>query len=131
MKSLSIIEVILLSKALIAYASMSGNTEDIAMIIKDTLREYGLMSPFRKWMMSIPTHWLNMIFFNRHLHMGDGDLPYEAESFYEEVSSLDLKGKKAACFGSGDYAYPDLRSGQHVYTMLERTGADLYQETLK
>lgn len=30
-----------MSKALIAYASMSGNTEDIAMIIKDTLREYG------------------------------------------------------------------------------------------
>lgn len=30
-----------MSKALIAYASMSGNTEDIAMIIKDTLKENG------------------------------------------------------------------------------------------
>lgn len=31
-----------MAKALITYASMSGNTEDIAGIIKDTLQEYGL-----------------------------------------------------------------------------------------
>lgn len=31
-----------MAKALITYASMSGNTEDIAFIIKDTLQEYEL-----------------------------------------------------------------------------------------
>ncbi len=31
-----------MAKALITYASMSGNTEDIAFIIKETLQEYEL-----------------------------------------------------------------------------------------
>jgi flavodoxin I len=55
--------VILLSKALIAYASMSGNTEDIAMIIKDTLKENGFDVAIQEMMMSMPNHWLNTIFF--------------------------------------------------------------------
>lgn len=122
-----------MSKALIAYASMSGNTEDIAMIIKDTLRENGFDVAIQE-IDDVDTDSLaeyDLLLIGTYT-WGDGDLPYEAESFYDEVSSLDLKGKKAACFGSGDYAYPRFCEAVNTfYSMLERTGADLYRETLK
>lgn len=86
---------------------MSGNTEDIAMIIKDTLKENGFDVAIQE-MDDVDADSLaeyDLLLIGTYT-WGDGDLPYEAESFYDEVSSLDLKGKKAACFGSGDYAYP-------------------------
>ncbi len=36
---------------------------------------------------------------------GDGELPDDLFEFYEEMDEIDLKGKKAAVFGSGDTGY--------------------------
>ncbi|KAA6453061.1 flavodoxin [Bacillus swezeyi] len=122
-----------MSKALIAFASMSGNTEDIAMIIKDVLTEHSFEVSCQE-MDDVNIDSLSefdYILIGTYT-WGDGDLPYEAETFYEEVSSMDLKGKKAACFGSGDYAYPQFCEAVNTfYSMLEHTGADLFAETLK
>ncbi|MFN2746015.1 flavodoxin [Bacillus sp. z60-18] len=122
-----------MSKALIAFASMSGNTEDIAMIIWDVFTEHSLDVSCQEMddvdIDSLPE--FDYILIGSYT-WGDGDLPYEAEAFYEEVSAMDLKGKKAACFGSGDYAYPQFCEAVNTfYSMLEQTGADLFAETLK
>ncbi|ASB89830.1 flavodoxin [Bacillus sonorensis] len=122
-----------MAKALITFASMSGNTEDIAMIIKDTFTEHSIDVEYME-MDDVDVDTLSeydYILIGTYT-WGDGDLPYEAEAFYEDVSSLVLKGKKAACFGSGDYAYPKFCEAVNTfYSMLEQTGADLFSETLK
>ncbi|MDA1475740.1 flavodoxin [Bacillus changyiensis] len=122
-----------MAKALIAFASMSGNTEDIAIVIRDTLTKHSLDVTFLE-LDAVETDSLqtyDYLLIGTYT-WGDGDLPYEAETFFEEVASLDLKGKKAACFGSGDYAYPKFCEAVNTfYNMLEQTGADLFPETLK
>lgn len=91
-----------MAKALITYASMSGNTEDIAGIIKDTLQEYSLdidcidMDDAEASALTSYDYVLIGTY-----TWGDGDLPYEAEDFFEEVQQLQLNGLKTACFGSG------------------------------
>ncbi len=122
-----------LAKALIAFASMSGNTEDIASVIRDTLIEHSVDVTYLEMDEAdidlLPEY--DYILIGTYT-WGDGDLPYEAEPFFEDVSSLILKGKKAACFGSGDYAYPRFCEAVNTFCdMLEKTGADLFPETLK
>ncbi|WP_406590014.1 flavodoxin [Bacillus atrophaeus] len=120
-------------KALITYASMSGNTEDIAGIIKETLQEHDVEIDFIEIddteAESLSSY--DYILIGTYT-WGDGDLPYEAEDFYEEVSRLQLNGLKTACFGSGDYSYPKFCEAVNLFSsMLEKTGAAVYQETLK
>ncbi|MDI3412353.1 flavodoxin domain-containing protein [Bacillus sonorensis] len=84
-----------MAKALITFASMSGNTEDIAMIIKDTFTEHSIDVEYME-MDDVDVDTLSeydYILIGTYT-WGDGDLPYEAEAFYEDVSSLVLKGKK-------------------------------------
>lgn len=38
-------------------------------------------------------------------HGGDGDLSDEITGFYDELETIDLTGKMAAAFGSGDTSY--------------------------
>ncbi|MDR4227472.1 flavodoxin [Bacillus mojavensis] len=122
-----------MAKALITYASMSGNTEDIAGIIKDTLQEYGLdidcidMDDAETSALTSYDYVLIGTY-----TWGDGDLPYEAEDFFEEVQQLELNGLKTACFGSGDYSYPKFCEAVNLFSdMLQEAGAAVYQETLK
>ncbi len=64
--------------------------------------------------------------------MGDGDLPYEAEDFYEDILHSQLNGLKTACFGSGDHAYPKFCEAVTLFCdAFEQAGANLYPETLK
>ncbi|MFS0654310.1 flavodoxin [Bacillus sp. 179-C3.3 HS] len=120
-------------KALIAFASMSGNTEDMAAILKETLEGKGIETE----MMELDdTNVEDLSSYDYVLigsyTWGDGDLPYEAEDFYEEVSSLELNDIKVAVFGSGDYSYPKFCEAVHTfYDMLKTTGASVFPETLK
>lgn len=122
-----------MAKALITYASMSGNTEDIAFIIKDTLQEYELdidCVEIDDVDASCLTSY-DYVLIGTYT-WGDGDLPYEAEDFFEEVKQLQLNGLKTACFGSGDYSYPKFCEAVNLFNvMLQEAGAAVYQETLK
>ncbi|KXZ14758.1 flavodoxin [Bacillus nakamurai] len=122
-----------MQKALIIYASMSGNTEDIANIIKETLKEHQIAIDCADMDEADADSLMSYdyVFIGTYT-WGDGDLPYEAEDFYEDISNLQLNGLRTACFGSGDHAYPKFCEAVTLFSqVLEKAGAALYPETLK
>lgn len=120
-------------KTFIGYVSMSGNTEDIANILKDSL----LLSGCEVGMESLETVDVKSILeydciFIGAYTWGDGDLPYEAEDFYEELNEYDLTGVQTACFGSGDHAYPKFCAAVDTFAnQLEKRGCHVFQQRLK
>ncbi|CAM5524382.1 flavodoxin [Bacillus safensis FO-36b] [Bacillus safensis subsp. safensis] len=88
-------------KALIAFASMSAKTEDMAAILKQTLEGKGIDTEMMEFddTNAVDLSSYDYVFIGSYT-LGDGDLPYEAEDFYEEVSTLELSHIKAAVFGS-------------------------------
>ncbi|MEM5003030.1 flavodoxin domain-containing protein, partial [Priestia megaterium] len=63
---------------------------------------------------------------------GNGDLPYEVEDFYDEIENVDLTGKKAAIFGSGDRSYPEFCAAVDLLEeKLELSGAEIVEKGLK
>lgn len=93
-------------KALMVYASMSGNTEMMADLIEESLQNEGLHVD-RKEALDIEAN--DMLSYDYLLlgayTWGDGELPDDFLDIYEDMNELDLNGKKAAVFGSGDRAY--------------------------
>lgn len=92
--------------AKIVYASMTGNTEEIADIVADKLTQLGHTveleectsvdaSDFEEADIAVVATYT----------YGDGDLPDEIVDFYEELQELDLTGKIYGVVGSGDTFY--------------------------
>ncbi|MGT2894909.1 flavodoxin [Streptococcus entericus] len=92
--------------AKIVYASMTGNTEEIADIVADKLTQLGHTveleectsvdaSDFEEADIAIVATYT----------YGDGDLPDEIVDFYEDLQELDLTGKIYGVVGSGDTFY--------------------------
>lgn len=92
--------------AKIVYASMTGNTEEIADIVAEKLRDLGHTvdvdecttvdaSDFEDADLAIVASYT----------YGDGDLPDEIVDFYEDLQDLDLSGKLFGVVGSGDTFY--------------------------
>ncbi|WP_159564076.1 flavodoxin [Streptococcus halichoeri] len=92
--------------AKIVYASMTGNTEEIADIVANKLEELGHdveldecttvdASDFEDADIAIVATYT----------YGDGDLPDEIVDFYEDLQDLDLSGKVYGVVGSGDTFY--------------------------
>ncbi|KHE67681.1 flavodoxin [Halobacillus sp. BBL2006] len=122
-----------MAKILICFASMSGNTEDLADLIQTYLEEDG-HTVFMEEMDEIDPSYF-------HEYDGsiigsytwnDGDLPYEAEDFYDGLEDEDLKGVPVCVFGSGDTAYPKFCEAVNIFEKgLMNRGATLMQEGLK
>lgn len=92
--------------AKIVYASMTGNTEEIADIVADKLKDLGHevevdecttvdAADFADADMAIVATYT----------YGDGDLPDEIVDFYEDLADVDLSGKIFGVVGSGDTFY--------------------------
>lgn len=120
-------------KILIGYVSMSGNTEDMANILKEELLAAGCEVEVE----SLETTQANRILdydcsFIGAYTWGDGDLPYEAEDFFEELNHLNLTGVYSACFGSGDHDYPQFCAAVDTFaTRLKERGSNVFPEMLK
>ncbi|MGP4081369.1 flavodoxin [Pseudalkalibacillus sp. R45] len=124
-----------MKRVLILYASMSGNTEEMADLIErglrndtidivkkqididdisvDELRTYdGLLVGSYTW--------------------GDGDLPDEMEDFYDDLEDVNLSGIRAATFGSCDSMYPQYGAAVDILQdKLSELGAKIILEGLK
>lgn len=120
-------------KIFIGYVSMSGNTEDIANILKEVLLSKGC---------EVEVDYLDTIDAEKVLDYdciflgaytwGNGDLPYEAEDFFEGLNALDLDGIHAACFGSGERAYPEFCAAVDILAdKLEERGCLVFNQRLK
>lgn len=93
---------------LILYASSTGNTEEIADLLKKHLDstvcevtletiEMGNVNPQQLLQ-------YDAILFGTYTY-DDGDLPFETAVFCDTLHTIDLTGKVVGVFGSGDTAY--------------------------
>ncbi|MEH7327810.1 flavodoxin [Priestia megaterium] len=95
-----------MKEILLAYASMSGNTEAIADLIEEELVKHGLHVK-RAEVYDIDASDLisaESIIFGAYT-WGDGELPDDFLDLYEEMDDIDLSQKQMAVFGSGDSSY--------------------------
>ena len=94
--------------AKIVYASMTGNTEEIADVVAEKLESLGLdvdldectavdASDFQEADIVIVASYT----------YGDGELPDEIVDFYDDLQDLDLTGKVFGVIGSGDTFYDE------------------------
>lgn len=122
-----------MAKLIMVYASMSGNTEDMAKEIEETIEHSGeSIDVFEAFETdaSVIQHYDGILIGT--YTWGDGELPDELLDFYDELAELDLSGKKAAVFGSFDWSYGD--GGIAVDIMreaLEKQGAEIVEKDLK
>ena len=121
------------AKILIAYASMSGNTESIADLIKVSLDafDHEVVLQEMEGMDAEELLAYDGIILGSYT-WGDGELPFEAVDFHDDLENIDLAGKKVAVFGSGDTAYELFCEAVTIFEerLVER-GAELVQEGLK
>ncbi|ACK97853.1 flavodoxin [Bacillus thuringiensis] len=123
-----------MSKLVMIFASMSGNTEEmadhIAGVIRETENEIEVIDIMDSPEASILEQYDGIIL--GAYTWGDGDLPDDFLDFYDAMDSIDLTGKKAAVFGSCDSAYP--KYGVAVDILIEKLqerGAAVVLEGLK
>lgn len=92
--------------AKIVYASMTGNTEEIADIVANKLTELGHTVELEECTSVDASDFEDAdIAVVATYTYGDGDLPDEIVDFYEDLQDLDLAGKVFGVVGSGDTFY--------------------------
>ena len=119
--------------AKIIYASMTGNTEEIADIVGQKLEELGHdvevdecttvdASDFEDADLAIVATYT----------YGDGDLPDEIVDLYEDLADLDLSGKIYGVVGSGDtFYYYFCKAVDDFEEQFAQTGAEKGAESVK
>ena len=92
--------------AKIVYASMTGNTEEIADIVAKKLEELGHTVDVDECTTVDAADFEDAdICIVATYTYGDGELPDEIVDFYEDLADLDLSGKIFGVVGSGDTFY--------------------------
>lgn len=122
-----------MANIIMVYASMTGNTEEMAEAIAEGVQEEG-GELVMKSVLDADGNILEQydgILLGAYT-WGDGDLPDEFLDFYDDMESLQLDGKKAAVFGSCDSSYSSY--GAAVDTLIEKLtelGAEVVLPGLK
>ncbi|RCX15379.1 flavodoxin I [Fontibacillus phaseoli] len=122
-----------MSKIIIIYASLTGNTEEMAELIAEGIKNTGagvdlkvvdecsagILKKYDAYLLGTYT-W------------GDGELPDEFIDFVEEMEEVDLKQSVTAVFGSGDTSYR-LYCGavDLLEEKMKELGAVIAQDSLK
>ena len=118
---------------LMVYASMTGNTEELAEWIAEGIRKAGGSVEIKDILEADVTdlHKYDGILLGAYT-WGDGELPDEFLDFYDEMNLINIAGKKAAAFGSCDSSY-EHRGGavDLLIAKLKELGADVVQDGLK
>ncbi|KQL45226.1 flavodoxin [Brevibacillus choshinensis] len=122
-----------MSSILMVYASMTGNTLEIAEAIAEGIRSTGATLEVKE-MMDATAQELesyDAILLGAYT-WGDGELPDECMDFYDEMDAISLAGKKVAAFGSCDSAYEHVGAAVDILLAKSRErGADTPLEGLK
>lgn len=94
--------------AKIVYASMTGNTEEIADIVAEAMENLEIDVEINECTQVDAAEFEDAdICIVASYTYGDGDLPDEIMDFYEDLQELDLSGKIYGVCGSGDTFYDD------------------------
>lgn len=90
----------------IVYASMTGNTEEIADIVGNKFEELGHTVDIDECTTVDAADFEDAdVAIVATYSYGDGDLPDEIVDFYEDLADVDLEGKIFGVVGSGDTFY--------------------------
>lgn len=94
-------------KALIVFASLTGNTEDMAHLLGEKLQKLGVETEVEECMQLYPEEFkdVDLCIVATYTYGTDGDLPDEILDFYEDLETLHLQGKVYGVLGSGQTFY--------------------------
>jgi len=118
---------------MIVYSSLTGNTEEMSEIIESGVLEAGIEVARKDAYDAKASELLEYdgIIIGAYT-WGDGELPDEFLDFFEEMEGLDLSGKKAVAFGSGDTCYAHYCGAVDIIeAKLRELGAEIVHESLK
>ncbi|MDQ0882504.1 flavodoxin domain-containing protein [Peribacillus sp. V2I11] len=93
-------------KVFIGYVSLSGNTEKMAINIKNRMKAVGC-EVYMERLDTVEVDALkdfDLAFIGLYTWNLE-DLPYEANEFYEEIDQVDFAGVKVAFYGAGDLTH--------------------------
>ncbi|MBD2847860.1 flavodoxin [Paenibacillus sp. IB182496] len=96
-----------MAKVIIVYASLGGNTEEMAEAVAAGVREAGI-APELQSVLDVEAPELegyDAVALGAYT-WGDGDLPDEFLDFYDGMDTLNLDGRICTTFGSADSSYP-------------------------
>lgn len=97
-----------MATAKVIFATITGNNEDIADIIAQTLEEKGLDVETEEISLVDPSDLSDVdLFVICPYTYDEGSLPDEGLDFYEDLETVDLSGKIYGVAGSGDTFYGD------------------------
>lgn len=96
-----------MATALIIYASLTGNTEEIADILAESLEDNGVEVDVKECTSATASDFqdYDICVVATYTYGTDGDLPDEIVDLYEELEEEDLSGKIYGALGSGDTFY--------------------------
>ncbi|MBB6176826.1 flavodoxin I [Anoxybacillus tengchongensis] len=122
-----------MSKVIMVFTSMTGNTEEMAEAIADGVREQGIELDVKEVLDATATELeqYDGILLGAYT-WGDGELPDDFLDFYDELDNVDLTGKKAAVFGSCDSSYEKYGAAVDILIeKLQERGAEVILDGLK
>lgn len=96
-----------MTKVLIVYASLTGNTRTGAHILEEAFKELDTDVDVLESYDADPFEYedYDICVVGTYTYGTDADLPDEIVDFYEELEDVDLDGKVYGVFGSGDVFY--------------------------
>ncbi|MCC3358485.1 flavodoxin [Bacillus sp. REN16] len=122
-----------MNKAILVYASMSGNTELMATYIAEGVKEKGVQLDVKECFEIGPEELVSYdgIIIGSYT-WGEGELPDELLDFYDEMEHLDFRYKKSAVFGSGSTLYSNYGGAVDLLAeKLKARGAEVIADPLK
>ena len=97
-----------MTKAVVVYATITGNNEDVADLVTDALENLGVEVDEKEITMADVADFDDAdICVVCPYTYDEGDLPEEGLDFYDDLREADLKGKIYGVAGSGDTFYAD------------------------
>ena len=120
-----------MADVIVIYASVTGNTEEMAEAIVEGLRAGGCQ-PVVKSVMDASA--MDLLAYRGVIlgayTWGDGELPDEFLDFYEEMDDVSLEGRRCAVFGSADSSYPVYGAAVDILAakLAERGAATIMKE---
>jgi len=91
----------------IIYASITGNTEQLATLIQDEFEKLGFNVALDECTQVDAATFLetDICLLGTYTYGEDGNIPDEMDYLYDDLADLDLTGKLFGVFGSGDSFY--------------------------
>lgn len=119
--------------AKIVYASMTGNTEEIADIVAEALENLNVEVEINECTQVEAADFKDAdICIVATYTYGDGELPDEIVDFHEELQEIDLTNKIFGVCGSGDTFYDDFcKSVDDFEAVFTRIGATKGADSVK